>query len=287
MKIRTAITFHFIFIALQRISKIGLFACLLTFGLNTHAQNPPGTVPFGGNLYWDVTEISNQQYREYEFWVKKQFGIGSPEHKAVLPDTTVWRSKNHYNEPFVEFYYRHPAYASYPVVGVSYDQVVAFCQWRSDRVNEKHYRDKNKLDEAIAIDFDKIPNIYKFRLPTQNEWEKIAAAGYSPKTLKKMSKKKYANKPHENFIRNAPIEPLKNSVLSDNAGITTNVLSYFPNSVGVFNIMGNVAEMTATKGIAKGGSWLHTKEESTIEKIFTYEKPTKWLGFRCVCEIKQ
>ena len=40
--------------------------------------------------------------------------------------------------------------------------------------------------------------------------------------------------------------------------------------------------MTSEKGIAKGGSWIHTEEETTVEKDFNYQKPTKWLGFRCV-----
>jgi hypothetical protein len=33
-------------------------------------------------------------------------------------------------------YLRHPAYASYPVVGVNWIQAVEFSKWRTDRVNE-------------------------------------------------------------------------------------------------------------------------------------------------------
>lgn len=33
-------------------------------------------------------------------------------------------------------YLRHPAYADYPVVGVSWIQAVEFSKWRTDRVNE-------------------------------------------------------------------------------------------------------------------------------------------------------
>ena len=42
-----------------------------------------------------------------------------------------------YNEPFVEYYFRHPAYSFYPVVGVSWEQAMAYSQWRTDRVNEQ------------------------------------------------------------------------------------------------------------------------------------------------------
>ncbi len=47
-----------------------------------------------------------------------------------------------YNEPLVEYYFRHPSYNYYPVVGVTWRQAHDFCLWRSDRVNEKALIDK-------------------------------------------------------------------------------------------------------------------------------------------------
>ena len=61
---------------------------------------------------------------------------------AALPDTLVWRSELAYNEPLVEYYFRHPAYNYYPVVGVSWKQANDFCLWRSDRVNEGELMEK-------------------------------------------------------------------------------------------------------------------------------------------------
>jgi len=53
-----------------------------------------------------------------------------------LPDTLVWREELSFNEPFVETYFRHPAYDDYPVVGVSWLQARDYSNWRTDRVNE-------------------------------------------------------------------------------------------------------------------------------------------------------
>ncbi len=56
--------------------------------------------------------------------------------EGALPDTLVWRSELSYNEPMVEYYFRHPGFNDYPVVGVTWRQAHDFCLWRSDRVNE-------------------------------------------------------------------------------------------------------------------------------------------------------
>ena len=73
---------------------------------------------------------------------------------------------------------------------------------------------------------------------------------------------------------------------TQNVDITAPVKSYWPNAAGCYNLIGNVSEMTNQKGIAKGGSWINNPNEITVEKEISYTKPTAWLGFRCVAELK-
>jgi gliding motility-associated lipoprotein GldJ len=88
------------------------------------------------SFYMDETEVRNVDYREYIYWLKRVF-VDYPEvYHMALPDTLVWRSKLAYNEPYVETYFRHPAYQTYPVVGVDWLQAMDYCAWRTDRVNE-------------------------------------------------------------------------------------------------------------------------------------------------------
>ena len=51
-------------------------------------------------------------------------------------------------------------------------------------------------------------------------------------------------------------------------------------------MLGNVSEMVIEEGISKGGSWRNRIEGCRVGKDLEYNKPTAWLGFRCVC-IKQ
>jgi gliding motility-associated lipoprotein GldJ len=89
------------------------------------------------SFYMDETEVTNFYWLEYIYWIRRVYGSDYPEvYGKALPDTLVWRSKLAYNEPFVEYYLRHPAYRDYPVVGVNWLQANDYCAWRTDRVNE-------------------------------------------------------------------------------------------------------------------------------------------------------
>lgn len=89
------------------------------------------------SFYMDETEVRNIDYREYLYWLERVYGTDYKEIvKAAEPDQNVWRKELEYNEPYVEYYFTHPAYDNYPVVGVSWVQANDYCEWRTDRVNE-------------------------------------------------------------------------------------------------------------------------------------------------------
>jgi len=98
------------------------------------------------SFYMDETEVRNVDYREYLNWLSKVFVSYPQVYIQALPDTLAWRKKLAYNEPYVEYYFRHPAYHNYPVVGVSWLQATDYCAWRTDRVNEKLLIDEGILE---------------------------------------------------------------------------------------------------------------------------------------------
>jgi len=224
---------------------------------------PPGTVQISETFFADETEVSNMAWMEYESWTKTKFGANSAEHLSTLPDTLVWREKNATNEPYVQHYYRHAAYRNYPVVGISYEQAVAFCKWRTERVKESLMLSRKK-EYSIT-----------YRLPTKEEWELLSNNGTNifpgnGKNEKGISKLNCMN----------PNDTASYAGAND---ITAPVYSYWQNRFGLFNTFGNVSEMVSEKGISKGGSWRHDLESCRAGKNIAYSKPEAWLGLRCVC----
>ena len=97
------------------------------------------------SFYIDETEVSNADWLEYLQWIAQNFPNDGKLYYDALPDSLVWRNPLSYNEPYVNFYLRHPSFQDYPVVGVTWDQANAYCQWRTDRVNEHILREKGIL----------------------------------------------------------------------------------------------------------------------------------------------
>lgn len=110
-------------------------------------NNTPARVTVA-SFYMDENEVTNADYREYLYWLRRVYDYGYyPQiYQSALPDTLVWRDKLGYNETYVENYLRHPAYNFYPVVGVSWEQAMRYCSWRTDRVNEQILIDKGILN---------------------------------------------------------------------------------------------------------------------------------------------
>ena len=225
----------------------------LIFGFTTSKKaTPPGMVLIQSGLYADQTEVTNLSWQEYLHDMQVRYGAASENYRKALPDTTVW---NEVNPLLTAKYLRHPLYKNYPVVGVSYEQVLAFCKWRTERVIA-FYRLRYKDDWHI-----------EYRLPTEQEWESMAL---------------WESYQVNNNSSQKPLFNCKETCITPH---TIQVKLFNKSLTGQYQLLGNVAEMVLEKNKAKGGSWFHSAEECRTGLSQSYFTPTAWLGFRCVCVV--
>lgn len=150
-----------------------------------------------------------------------------------------------------------------PITGVSYEQVQAFCEWRTKITGE------GKIH---------------YRLPTESEWNHAALKGLPNKQQQaRITDSVNTSKCalfHYRGVKSCYESEywlLKNTS-TDRAG------SYFPDASGIYDLAGNVSEMLSEKGLSKGENYLLYAANSHIDSVQTYSKPEIWLGFRCVAE---
>lgn len=181
--------------------------------------------------------------------------------ESIYPNTQVWISRFLWNEAWRDYYFVHPTFNNYPVVGVSYLQATMYCQWYSDA-----YGQKEKEEYQIV-----------YRLPTELEWERAASL-----VAEKRSKKSSGSPVNNNFMRNSKGAYIANFCDSldnfgqDGAMFTAPVQSYYTNDAGCYNMQGNVAEWTSTEidyrvgeyteegHIIKGGGWTLPEAACTV-----------------------
>jgi gliding motility-associated lipoprotein GldK len=187
---------------------------------------------YNGQRTWDVSKFKFQyqqmdiqtaaKYREL-----KRSDVIMTEEVEIYPDTTVWiRDFSYsYNEPMHNDYFWHDAYSEYPVVGVSWEQAKAFCQWRT--------LNKNAYQKERGKQF-----INKFRLPSEAEWEYAARGGLQGATFPWGGP--YAKNDRGCFMAN--FKPLRGDYAADQALYTVEAKSFEPNDYNLYNMAGNVSE---------------------------------------------
>ena len=257
--------------------------------LRTNSYNYE-TKTYTGNVYNEEGELVPIENRSSFIMHESEY---------IYPDTLVWiRDFTYsYNDPRAKRYFYHPAFDDYPVVGVSWKQANAFCNWRSKYRND-YLSNHGKPEEE------------NFRLPTEAEWE-YAARGDHQSSMFPWGGY-YSREGNGAFLAN--FKPLRGNYVADGGMETLNVRNFEPNDFGLYDMAGNVAEWTETafdeaaydfindlnptlsynarndeppvmkRKVVRGGSW---KDVPTFLQVGTrsyeYQDSTKsYVGFRCV-----
>jgi len=217
----------------------------------------------------------------------------------VYPDTLAWiRDFTYsYNEPWATRYFWHPGFDDYPVVGITWKQAKAFCNWRT-KIQSEYLESRDE------------PTLQEYRLPSEAEWEYAARGGHD---LSMYPWGGYYTRDDEGvFLAN--FKPLRGNYVEDGGIATMKVGSYDANDFGLYDMSGNVAEWTndafdesaylywndfnpsfeynalpddpavMKRKVIRGGSWKDINYYlQTSTRSFEYQDTTKaYIGFRCV-----
>ena len=164
------------------------------------------------SFYMDATEVTNMMYLEYLDWTKRNFPpsdtLYEKIYNSILPDTLVWRNRLGNTEDLVENYLRNPAYAKYPVVGVSWIQATNFAAWRSDRYNERLL-----IEAGYLIDDSELKRTKNKELPGSWEYAQGISAVFSTDTYIQMPNSVYGER---NKDKRSPEKKKRGSNDADN-----------------------------------------------------------------------
>lgn len=163
----------------------------------------------------------------------------------------------------------------YPITGITYEQSVKYCKWLTlfYEINDEFMMNDLKVE---------------FRLPKVAEWEKMATDGLneSMKTQKAMDSVNVKGCALFNYNVTTKCSNYE-TLLKHNVGIgLCERHSFFPNTIGLYCLFGNAAEIVYENTIAKGGAYCHYAKDATVENNIIYSGAQPWLGFRYVMEVK-
>lgn len=264
----------------------------LFFGIFVYAvvaQEPLfSTIRISDDVYFDETEIDVASWLSFYTWTIVHEGLG--EAQKLLPDSNaiepeLWQYIKNKSTDFISYEARYtqlpvgyfgkdctvdaelaerlPNFKNrctildLPITGISYKQAMAFCKWRTKILGGGKF---------------------VFRLPTPEEWKSLALKGLSEKEQKEGIRDSLNNKDCAVFNYNIPC----NNGITENQGNLKGVAMYSPSINEVYDIFGNVSEMTSLKGVAKGGNFRLYANQCNVDSIQSYAKSEIWLGFRCI-----
>lgn len=247
-----------------------------------------------GPFFMDDTEITNNEYRQFYEDITQGSESDLPEGFVVedlIPDSSVWVRDftHHMGDPLMVYYWSHPAFDNYPVVGVDWEAAKYFCNWRTEHLN--NFRAERGLFP--------MPN---FRLPSEAEWEYAARGG------RDMAKYPWGNP----YVRNqkgcllANFKPGRGNYFDDGFAYTSPVATFFANDYGLYEMSGNVAEWcedafnpssvplvwdlnptyfdeSEPKKVIRGGSWKDIAYYlETGTRTYEFKDSSRAsIGFRC------
>ncbi len=258
---------------------------------NPTTITPPNGVRINDTLFVDQTEISNISWKEYTYNQKESSDTIKLKFKEIYPDTKGYilliddtgtlseesllkKSTYHYDRLLDH----------YPVIGITLDQAKKFSAWRSmivfevmlvkagiikPRVNKFDLK-KFLASKAYKKHKDKITHYPQYFIPSIEDYEilksKILNKEFKPGEINTIER----SVNHQKFT-GLPMRPTRDYEIE-------------ADSKTLYNIIGNVSELTDKENLTFGGNYLSTQSDALKMEIDTISCPSQLVGFRNFCK---
>jgi formylglycine-generating enzyme required for sulfatase activity len=268
-------------------------------------------------IYAHEYEVTNMQYNEFLQYLQEN-NLTDLYEKCKI-------QLSQYEEPALSFmtgYHsnRQPTkkekyFLMHPVINITYEAAQEYCKWLTDQYNNTSERKYKKVKFRLPsidewqIAAASLKNAKSWKLEENTAEVKVFEEGHD--VSKKYEKKTVSLSDPEILypwfrywgLRKSPLnsrgcslgnfkypesqKPCQASKMNTADGflLMAPVQSYFPNDIGLYDVVGNVSEMTDEKGKACGGSWNHPPDQSTIRSVNEYTKANSDTGFRIFMEV--
>lgn len=236
-------------------------------------------------VWFSKTEVAIGEYEAFIDWLRKQGNEADADRFAA--DDSVWLRDLSFNDPYAKYYNHHEVFKPYPVVGVSLEAAQAYCDYLTQTQGTARLKGVDGKVQTVQV---------RYRLPSPTEWERAACGRVSSDStfINCYAGKIWYPRDHKGRFRfNHKLGKGDYAGWAGGDGhdyegymITAPSASFPPdNFLGLYNLAGNVAEMTSEPGVAKGGSWMHLQDDCRVAAVNSYDSPKAWLGFRVVAEV--
>lgn len=207
-------------------------------------------------------------------------------------------------------------FSKFPAVNIPHEGAVLFCEWLTQQYNSNPGKKKFK-----NVKF-RLPTLVEWQIaalgyPKFQSWKldenfvEVVIPGDTISGMVKGTKTKipvgnnnvyypwfnaynYRKKPFNHmgcYLGNFKVDGSKlvcNNIVrpgGDGWTMMSSTAAYFPNDMGLYDVVGNVAEMIDENFKACGGSWNDEPEKSTVRSVKPYRRPGDSVGFRVFMEV--
>ncbi|MEQ8469903.1 MAG: SUMF1/EgtB/PvdO family nonheme iron enzyme [Marinoscillum sp.] len=264
------------------------------------------------NIYASIYEVTNAEYLFFLNYLKEN---GYEElYEQSNYDLSDY---DEINKAFAKMYHYSPHKTSkedftrFPTMDVTFESANLYCEWLTTQYNAQEAREFKKVKFRLPsrnewtmaalgyVDFqswvfednivkarpqgDEKPRYFeKFRI---GDYDSVSYPWYHSDWYKDRNKITNQYGCYLANIKTPEEVSCKAGIQGDGFTITSPVGTYFSNDMGLFDVIGNVAEMINEPGKAMGGSWGHIPQESTITSINEYDTSDNKVGFRIFMEV--